>query len=92
MNKIVSKQKYLLNHHFLDVATFDFLGDSIVEGVNGPIKFGPIQLNERMSIATSGYNQLQSTEASFNKKNVAKAKKLNTNFNWSRSLTKDYLT
>ena len=38
LQKIISKHHYLLHYHFTDVCTFDFLGDSIVEGSNYNVK------------------------------------------------------
>ena len=32
--------KYLCNYHFIDVTTFDFLGDSIVEAANCRLEKG----------------------------------------------------
>ena len=92
ISKIVSKQKLLLNHHFVNVCTFDFLGDSIVEGINFHIKKGPLKVTENMNLAVSGFNQIKSTEITAIKKSIASAKKINSTGNWTKSLTKDYLT
>ena len=76
VSRIMSKKHNLLNVYFHDVCTFDFIGDSIVEGANFPIKNGPISVSNNMDLSNSAYTQLKSTEAKYTKEIISSAKKL----------------
>ena len=92
ISNIKSKKHHLLHYFFLDVATFDFVGDSIVEGANYPIKYGTLKVSSKMDISNSGYTQLKSTEAKYIAEYVSSAKTINSKKTWSQSLTSEYLT
>ena len=92
INNIISKKKVLLHPYFKHATTFDFIGDSIVESANAPIKKGPIKVSNSMEISNSGITQLKATEATFHKKKLKSAKKINSTKTWSISLTSDFLT
>ena len=92
VSNIKSKKEYLLHYFFIDVATFDFVGDSIVEGANFPIKHGPLKVSSKMDISNSGYTQLKSTEAKYLKEYVSSAKTINSMKTWTQSPTAKYLT
>ena len=92
VKNIVSKKKMLLNHYFLEVTTFDFIGDSIVESANAPIKKGTIKVSNNMELSNSGYTLLKATKANYHKKKIKNAKSINTKKTWSISLTSNYLT
>ena len=78
------KKKYLLHPYFKNVCTFDFLGDSIVEGANYPLKNGPISVSNNMEISNSAYTQLKSTEAKFTKEAISSANRLNSSKTWTK--------
>ena len=92
IDKIHGKQEYLMNHHFIDVCTFDFLGDSIVESANNPLKSGQFAVSSKMDLACSGHTQVKGTESKFEKEKVMIAKNFNSVKTWSNSSTKSYLT
>ena len=77
---------------FKNVCTFDFIGDSIVEGANNHLKKGTIKVSNKLSISSSGITQLRATEEKYHKKSLLAASKINSSKTWSNSLTKDYLT
>ena len=89
---IITHQNSLLHLHFKEVCTFDFIGDSIVEGANSHLKKGTVKVSNSMNISNSGITQLKATEEKYHKKNMASASKINSKKTWSKSLTKDYLT
>ena len=80
VNNIKSKRKFLLHYFFIDVATFDFLGKSIVESVNFSLKKGNLKVSSKMDLSNSGYTQLKSTEAKYMKEHISSAKSLNKKY------------
>ena len=92
LSKIIGKKEYLLHYFFLDVTTFDFVGDSIVEAANYSLKNGPCAVNSKMDLCTSGHKQLQATSAKYTNEIVKSAKRINSINKWSTSNTKAYLT
>ena len=74
----------MLHYFFIDVATFDFLGDSIVESVNFPLKSGSFKVSSKMDLSNSGYTQVKATEAKYFKEYVLSAKKINTKKTWTK--------
>ena len=42
--------KYLCHYHFIGVTTFDFFGDSIVEGANCVLRRGDVTIPTNMNI------------------------------------------
>jgi len=69
LTSIESNLSYLCHHHFLNVTTFDFLGDSIAEAVNSGIKNGSTKVCTRMTIDTSAKTQLKISQDQSSKKN-----------------------
>ena len=92
VNNINTKRKFLLHYYFMDIATFDFLGDSIVESVNFSLKKGNLKVSSKMDISNSGFTQLKSTEAKYMKEYIASAKAINRTNTWTQSKTSKYLT
>ena len=92
IQKIINKKTKLLHPYFKDVCTFDFIGDSIVESANFPIKNGPISVSNNMDLSNSAFTQLKSTEAKYKKEQISSAKQLNLSKTWTTSYTKQYLT
>ena len=45
--------KYLCHYHFIDVATFDFVGDTVVEVANCGLKRSDVTVFTNMNIDTS---------------------------------------
>ena len=89
---IITHQDKLLYPYWKDVCTFDFIGDSIVESANNPIKHSALGVSSAMDISTSGHTQVKATEAKILKETISSAKKVNSIKIWSNSLTKDFLT
>ena len=89
---IITHQDKLLHPYWKDVCTFDFIGDSIVESANNPIKHSALGVSSAMDISTSGHTQVKATEAKILKETISSAKKVNSIKIWSNSLTKDFLT
>ena len=54
--------KYISNCYFIDVTTFVFLGDSIVEPANSGTKTGDIKVASNMTINISSGTQLKTNE------------------------------
>ena len=92
VKKIISQQKFLLHPYFKNIATFDFIGDSIVESANFNLKKGPISVNNNMDIACSALTQVKATEKKSSKEIVKSAKKINVSKIWTISKTSKYLT
>ena len=51
--------EYLCHYKFIDVTTFDFVGDSIVEASNSGLKRGNVTISMNMNIDTSALTQVQ---------------------------------
>ena len=92
ITKIINKQTLLLHPYFKSSTTFDFIGDSIVESANNPLKKGSISVNANMNLACSALTQVKAREAKSMKEHVNSAKKVNVRKTWSSSLTAQYLT
>ena len=92
LSKIVNSQHLLLHYAFKNICTFDFIGDSIVESANAPLKKGAISVNNSMDIACSGWTQIRSTEAKVRKENIQSASRINNTKIWTQSKTAEYLT
>ena len=90
--KIYQSRRYLLNHFFLSTTNFDFLGDSFVEGANHSIKNGPLGVNSKMDISSSGITQVQAANQQGMKRKIDMAKQINKTKTWTRSCTSEYLT
>ena len=73
INSVIVHQSQLLHLHFKDRCTFDFIGDSIVEAANGPLKKGPISVGNNMEISNSGLTQVKATEAKYLKESISSA-------------------
>ena len=58
---IITHQDKLLHPYWKDVCTFDFIGDSIVESANNPIKHSALGVSSAMDISTSGHTQVKAT-------------------------------
>ena len=56
---IESKIWYLCDFYFINVTTFDFLGDIIVEAANYGLKRGVVTVSTNMNIDTQALNQIQ---------------------------------
>ena len=56
---IETNMKYVYHYHFIDVTTFDFLGNSIVEVANCGLKRGDVAASTHMNIDTSSLTQIQ---------------------------------
>ena len=67
---IETNLKYISHCYFIDVTTFGFLGDSIVEAVNSVIKTGDIKVASNMTIDISGGTQLKINGNQTHKKNT----------------------
>ena len=52
VDSIVNSQENLLHPYIKDVFTFDFIGDSIVESGNFPLKNGTKGVSSKMDIST----------------------------------------
>ena len=92
IDNIMTHKKNLLHPFFKNVCTFDFIGDSIVESANFPLKNGSKSVNSKMDISTSAYTQLQSTDDKVEKDNIYSANRINNKKMWTKSLTSDFLT
>ena len=55
---IEKHMEYLCYYHFIDVTTFNFLGDSIVEGANCGLEGGDVSVSKNMNIHTSSMAQM----------------------------------
>ena len=55
---IESYMKYLCHYEFIDVTTFDFVGDSIIEAANCGLKRSDKKLSTNMNIDTSALTQI----------------------------------
>ena len=82
----------MLHCHFKDVSTFDFIGDSIVESANFPLKNGNISVSNKMDLSNSGFTQVKATHEKFTKECLSSALKINSSKTWSKSKTSEYLT
>ena len=60
---------HICHYNFLNVTSFDFLGDSIVEAVNSGMKHGDQQVNTNMTINTSASTQIDIVQNQMKKKN-----------------------
>ena len=85
IQQILTHQHELLHCYFKSKCTFDFIGDSIVEGMNYPLKQGPLGVSSRNDISSSGYTQLKSCVEKTQKSNLESASKLNSIKTWSQS-------
>ena len=58
---LVNNLPHIAHNHFIDVATLEFLGDSIVEGANSSVKNPklPVHVNTNMTINTSASTQVK---------------------------------
>ena len=58
---MINNLPYIAHYHFIDVATLEFLGDSIVEGANSSVKNPklPVHVNTNMTINTSASTQVK---------------------------------
>ena len=67
---MINSLQYIAHYHFIDVTTFEFLGDSIVEGANSSVKNAklPIHVNTNMTINTSASTQLKISSNQNNKR------------------------
>ena len=65
---IENSMKYFCRYHFIDVTSFGFIGDSIVEGSNCGLKRGDIAISTNMNIDISGMNQVQISKTQARKK------------------------
>jgi hypothetical protein len=83
---------FFANHFFKDTVTLGFIGSSIVEGMNQPLKFEDYACKPTMTIDKASENQLRLAENQARKRKVEKAKSINETHVWSRSKTKEYLT
>ena len=92
ITSIISHKEQLLHPYFKDVASFDFISDSIVESANNPLKNGIMGVSSAMEISNSGLQQVKSTAVKSMKEDVSSAQRINYTMTWSKSLTKDYLT
>ena len=92
VQKIFTHQVKLLHCHFKDVSTFDFIGDSIVESANFPLKNGAISVSNKMDLSNSGFTQVKATHEKFTKESLSSALKINSSKTWSKSKTAEFLT
>ena len=60
IQQVMTHQHELLHCYFKNKCTFDFIGDSIVEGINYPLKQGPLGVSNKNDISSSGLTQLKS--------------------------------
>ena len=56
---IESNMGYLYHYKFIDVTTFYFFGDSIIEASNSGLKRGDVTVSTNMNIDTSALTQVQ---------------------------------
>ena len=56
---IEASMEYLCHYKFIDVTTFDFVGNSIVEASNSGLKRGDVTFSTNMNIDTSVLTQVQ---------------------------------
>ena len=55
---IENNMKYLCHYYFIDVTTFNFLGDTIVKGANHRLKRGDVIVSKNMNIDISAITQI----------------------------------
>ena len=65
-----ANMKYFCHCYFIDVTTFDFLGDSIAEAFNSGLKTGQDKVSTNMTINTSAASQVQHLHTQNNKKDL----------------------
>ena len=65
---IQNNLQFVAHCYFIDVCTFDFLGDSIVESANSGLKGGSLSVSTAMTINTSAGTQLKIGENQIMKK------------------------
>ena len=58
MISIDTQIKYISHSNFINITTFDFLGDSIAEAVNSGLKEGHQHVSTNMTINTSAATQV----------------------------------
>ena len=66
---VKNKLEYVAHYNFMNVSTFGFLGDSIVEAANSGIKCGSVRVATNMNINMSGSTQIKISENQSQKKN-----------------------
>ena len=64
-----NKLQYIAHYNFMNVSTFGFLGDSIVEACNSALKTGSVKVATNMTINLSGSTQIKISENQTQKKN-----------------------
>ena len=92
VDNIINSEENLLHPYFKNVCTFDFIGDSIVESANFPLKNGNKGVSSKMDISTSALTQLQAADDKVSKEMIRSAKKINSKNIWTKSLTSEVLT
>ena len=61
--------KYISHSNFINITTFDFLGDSIAEAVNSGLKEGHQHVSTNMTINTSAATQVNIFENKLHERN-----------------------
>ena len=51
--------KYLFHYKFINVTTFNFVGDSIIEALNSGLKRSDVTISTNTNIDTSALTQIQ---------------------------------
>ena len=64
-----NKLQFVAHYNFMNVSTFGFLGDSIVEACNSAMKTGSVKVATNMTINLSGSTQIKISENQTQKKN-----------------------
>ena len=64
-----NKLQFIAHYNFMNVSTFGFLGDSIVEACNSALKTGSVKVATNMTINLSGSTQIKISENQTQKKN-----------------------
>ena len=65
-----TNMRYFCHCYFIDVTTFDFLGDSIAEAFNSGLKTGQDKVSTNMTINTSAASQIQHLHTQNTKKDL----------------------
>ena len=60
--------EYLCHDKLIDITTFDFAGDSIVEASNSGLKRGGVTVSTNMHIDTSALTQIQISKSQAKKR------------------------
>ena len=55
---IESNMEYLCDYKFIDITTFNFVGDSIIEASNNGLKRGDGTVSTNLNIDTSTFTQV----------------------------------